>query len=96
MIRLTAAAANDSQFLREVHLPKGSIIVFDRGYYDFTTLNRFTYDGIAWVTRLRKLFAYDIIEDLKPENNTNIKSDEHILLGYRSSVRVKSKINKIL
>jgi len=94
MIRLTAAAANDSQFLREVHLPKGSIIVFDRGYYDFTTLNRFTYDGIAWVTRLRKLFAYDIIEDLKPENNTNIKSDEHILLGYRSSVRVKARLIK--
>src|SRR5665647_242644 len=96
MIRLTAAAANDSQFLREVRLPKGSIIVFDRGYYDFTTLNRFTFDGITWVTRLRKLFAYDIIEDLKPGKNTDIKSDEHILLGHRSSVRVKARLIKFL
>ena len=94
MIRLTAATANDSQFLREVRLPRGSIIVFDRGYYDFTTLNRFTCDGITWVTRLRKLFAYDSIEDLEPANNTDIKSDEHILLGHRSSVRVKARLIK--
>jgi Transposase DDE domain/Domain of unknown function (DUF4372) len=94
MIRLTAATANDSQFLREVRLPKGSIIVFDRGYYDFTALNRFTSDSITWVTRLRKLFAYDIIEDLKPSKNTDIKSDEHILLGHRSSVRVKARLIK--
>jgi hypothetical protein len=31
MIRYSAAAANDSQYLKEIQLPKGSIIVFDRG-----------------------------------------------------------------
>jgi hypothetical protein len=92
MIRLTAAAANDSQFLREVHLAKGSIIVFDRGYYDFTTLNRFTCDGITWISRLRKLFAYDIIENLKSSQDDTIKSDQNILLGHRSSTRVKARL----
>jgi len=93
MIRFSSAVANDSQFLKEIHLPKGSVIVFDRGYYDFTTLNRFTGDGITWVTRLRKLFAYDIVEDiLKPGEDSAIKSDQHIVLGHRSSVRVKARL----
>ncbi|MEO6219733.1 MAG: DUF4372 domain-containing protein [Ginsengibacter sp.] len=92
MIRLTAASANDSQFLREVRLANGSIIVFDRGYYDFTTLNRFTSDGITSVTRLRKLFAYDIIEDFKSSKDSEIKSAQHILLGHRSSIRVRARL----
>ena len=93
MIRFSSAVANDSQFLKDIHLPKGSVIVFERGYYDFTTLNRFTSDGITWVTRLRKLFAYDIVEDiLKPGEDNAIKSDQHIILGHRSSVRVKARL----
>lgn len=95
MIRYSSAVANDSQFLKEINLIKGSIIVFDRGYYDFTTLNRFNTDGITWVTRLRKLFAYDVVENIPTgEANSTIKSDQHIVLGHRSSIRVKARLIK--
>lgn len=93
MIRLTDAAANDSQFLKEVNLPKGSVIVFDRGYRDFTTLNRFTSEGIVWVTRLNRLFAYDIKQEyLLPDNSSAIISDQQIQLGWRSGTRVTARL----
>lgn len=93
MIRLTEAAANDSQFLKEVNLPKGSVIVFDRGYRDFTTLNRFTSEGIVWVTRLNRLFAYDIKQEyLLPDNSSAIISDQQIQLGWRSGTRVTARL----
>jgi len=93
MIRLTEAAANDSQFLKEVNLPKGSVIVFDRGYRDFTTLNRFTSEGIAWVTRLNRLFAYDIKQEyILPDNSSAIISDQQIQLGWRSGTKVTARL----
>ena len=93
MIRLTEAAANDSQFLKEVNLPRGSVIVFDRGYRDFTTLNRFTNEGIAWVTRLNRLFAYDIKQEyILPDNSSAIISDQQIQLGWRSGTRVTARL----
>lgn len=93
MIRYSAAAANDSQFLKEVHLPGGSIIVFDRGYFDFNKLNDFSDKGVTWVTRKRSLFAYDILGEVSPPNaQKGIVSDKHILLGHRSSTRVRGRI----
>ena len=35
-VRYTEAVRHDHMLLREIHLPKGSIIVFDRGYVDYT------------------------------------------------------------
>jgi hypothetical protein len=95
MIRYSSAAANDSKFLKEIHVPKGSIIVFDRGYYDYITLNRFSSDGVTWVTRRRKLFSYDVIKRLpNPSKDAGIISDKLIRLGHRTSTRVQARIVK--
>ena len=40
LVRLTAAASNDTNFMSEIHLPKGSILTFDRGYNDYSQLSR--------------------------------------------------------
>ena len=94
MIRYSAAAANDSQFLKEVFLPKGSILVFDRGYCDFTTLNRFANDNITWVTRRRKQLTYKVLQDYKKadDDDETIISDEQIQLGWRSGTKVKARL----
>ena len=94
MIRYSAAAANDSQFLKEVYLPKGSILVFDRGYHDYKTLNRFANDNITWVTRRRKQLTYKVLQGYKKtDDNETIISDEQIQLGWRSGTKVKACIN---
>lgn len=93
MIRYSAAAADDSQFLKEVDLPKGSVTVFDRGYYDFTTLNRFTNDSITWVSRRRKLFTYEVLNNYAIENSDgSIISDQQTQLGWRSGIKVVARL----
>lgn len=92
MIRYSAAAANDSSFLKEVYLPKGSVVVFDRGYNDFTTLNRFTSDRITWVTRLRKLLTYEVVEQYATQSDEGVISDEKIQLGWRSGTKVIARL----
>jgi len=93
MIRYSAAAANDSQYLKEVQLPTGSVIVFDRGYCDYTTLNRFANDNITWVTRRRKQLTYKVIQVYrKPNNDETIISDEQIQLGWRSGIKVTARL----
>jgi hypothetical protein len=94
MIRYTSAIANDSQFLKEVDLPKGSILVFDRGYRDFAALNKFTDTGITWITRRTKLFAFEI--NNKVENSgtdKSIISDRHVIMGHKDiKHRVKARL----
>jgi len=93
MIRYSAAAANDSQFLKEVDLPKGSIIVFDRGYADYIKLNSFSASGITWVTRKRSRSAYDVLEELdNPHKDKGVTADKRILLGYKGGNRVLGRI----
>ena len=93
MIRYSAAVANDSQFLKEIFLPKDSILVFDRGYCDYTTLNRFANDNITWVTRKRKQLTYKVLQGYKKaDDDKTIISDEKIQLGFRSGTKVKARL----
>jgi len=92
MIRFSAAAANDSQFLKEIHLAPGSVILFDRGYRDFITLNRFTNEHVTWVTRLIKTFTYSVLKSLSVESNTPIISDEQIQLGSPTGKKVIARL----
>jgi len=93
MIRYSAAAANDSSFLKEVHLPKGSILVFDRGYADYIKLNSFSASGVTWVTRKRSRSAYDVLEELdNPHKEKGVIADKRIRLGHRGSNRVLGRI----
>lgn len=88
MIRYSAAASNDSKFLKEVNLPKGSVIVFDKGYHDYNTYNRFSEQHITWVTRLRDRSAYHIkqrnaVNDYQKQHG--VRTDWSIELGHHHS-----------
>jgi hypothetical protein len=91
MIRYSSGVANDSQFLKDIQLPKGSVIVFDRGYHDFATLNRFTIDSITWVTRRTYLFSLAIKNKLPhPGNDKCIISDRQVIIGHKD---IKHRVN---
>lgn len=94
MIRYSSAIANDSPFLKDIRLPKGSVIVFDRGYRDFVALNRFTTDGITWVTRRTSLFAFAIKNKIEvPCTDKCVISDRHVIMGHKDiKHRVKARL----
>jgi Transposase DDE domain/Domain of unknown function (DUF4372) len=88
MIRYSPSAANDASFLKEVHLAKGSVVVFDKGYRDYSTYNRFGEDGITWVTRHADHSVYKIrdryrVHDYQKQHG--IKTDWAIELGHNHS-----------
>jgi hypothetical protein len=85
LIRFTAGAANDTSFMKHITLAKGSILVFDRGYNDYTQLDRFTTEGITWVTRVRRSM---VVESLYEKDITSyhqkqgVVSDTVVCLGH--------------
>ena len=98
MIRYSAGTDNDCRFLQEVKLPAGSIIVFDKGYRDYSTYNRFTEQRITWVTRHRSDSVYKLKERY-PVNDyqkqQGVRSDHHIVLGHshqKKAVKVPARL----
>jgi hypothetical protein len=85
LIRYTAAVAHDTPFLKEINLPKGSILVFDRGYNDYHQYQRFSSQDITWVTRKRKYCVYRIKEKLpvsSAQTKRGVKKDRLVVLGH--------------
>jgi len=97
MIRFSASASADSSFLKEVNLPKDSIVVFDRGYNHYATFNRFTELGVKWVTRLRQCAATEVLKDrfvADGQREKGIVSDQLIMLGrYHSKDKRRIKVS---
>jgi transposase len=93
MVRYSAAAATDIQFLKLVKLPAGSVVVFDKGYRHYASYNLLTRQQITWVTRHRDSSAYKILK-INPVNDfqkqKGITSDHSILLGRPGQYNVET------
>jgi hypothetical protein len=88
MIRFSAGSDNDAKYLKEVQLPAGSVIVFDKGYRDYSTYNRFTIQHITWITRHRDSSVYKIRERRavnEYQRRQGIDADWYIELGHSHS-----------
>ena len=96
-VRYTEASRHDHVLLGEVHLPKDSIIVFDRGYVDYFQYQRFTDDGVYYVTRLKDNAVYTSGQEYDiPESAGNgILKDEGIVLSYGEKSEQKHRCRRI-
>jgi len=84
MICLSAGVENDMKFLKEVHLPKGSVIVFDKGYRAYSSYNRFAKEKITWVTRHKDNSVFRIKAECpvnEIQRKKGVTSDWSIELG---------------
>jgi hypothetical protein len=62
---VTDAKTSDIRAARELVLPSGSIVVFDRGYNDFVWFVSMTLQGIWFVTRMKDGTNYRVVEHRK-------------------------------
>jgi len=86
LIRFTAGAAHDSPFLKDLKLPEGSILVFDRGYVDYAQFQHFSDQGVTWVTRRRRNTVYQTTEKLsvsQSQSTKGVQKDKLVVLGHR-------------
>jgi len=78
----------------KIHLPKGSIVVFDKGYNDYKAFNRFSKEGVSWVTRLHKHLVYKKLADhdiTELQQGKGVLYDQQIVLGVEYKLKAKSK-----
>lgn len=98
MVRFSSAVSNDVKFLQFVAIPKHSVVVFDRGYPDYKTYNRFSEEKITWVTRLRKSAIVKIVHDkliTDYHKKHGVLSDQEITLGHshqKSAIKVNARL----
>lgn len=98
MIRFSPATDNDAPFLRDVQLPKGSVIVFDKGYRSYASYNRFTAQQITWVTRHRHHSVHKIKQRYPVsayQKQQGIRTDHRVELGHvhqPHAIKVQARI----
>jgi len=83
MVNITEAKVHDRYGLEQLVFPKNTIVVEDRGYFDFTLmLGRIRAENV-FVTRIKGNTSYESIEelDLPDETDQDILKDQIIALN---------------
>jgi len=86
-INVSDGKVSDNTAAYDIAIPKGSVVVADRGYVDFKLLNIWNKKQINFVVRLKENIKYIPYEEIPlPENkNLNILKDEVILLMEKAT-----------
>ena len=83
-VHLSDAKENDKAFLPKLTLPKGSIVVMDRGYNSYKPLIKWTKQKVMWVTRLHPSSVWSLQQSLTVTENQRqqgVLQDAIIALG---------------
>jgi hypothetical protein len=98
LIRYSEAVRHDHTFLKEVHhLPKGSIITFDKGYVDYAQYEEFTNNSIWYVTRLKDNAIYKarVEFDIPDQADSGVLKDEEVFLFYGANKKCAHRARRI-
>lgn len=80
LIKFSSAATHDHTFLKDLKLEQGSIVVFDKGYNDYTQYAQWNNEGVSYITRQKRNAKYISLEefDLSEDAPDEILKDELI------------------
>ena len=79
-VHITDGKTSDIKGAQSLALPKGSILVADRGYVDFTWLNHLNSQGVFVVTRIKRRTCYTVLERRPIRPHQGVTSDQIIQL----------------
>lgn len=86
LVRLTSGATHDVTFIKGLKLPAGSIVTFDKGYFNYSQYERWKSEQVDWITRLKQTGAYTVIEDIDvtiSSKNKGVLLSQKVNLGYK-------------
>ncbi len=93
---ITEGKVHEVNIAREVSLPRGSIVVIDRGYVDYELFGRWTEEGVYFVTRQKDNADYRVVEEREVPYGRNILKDEVIeLRGFYSQQKCPYRLRRI-
>ena len=82
---LTDAHTGDVAVARTWHFAPGSLVVFDKGYVDYSWFNSLNEQGIYFVTRQKTHARYQVLERRRPPPGSAIDCDQTIALSGAKS-----------
>lgn len=77
---VTEGNVHEVNIARGLTFPKGSILAIDLGYIDYALYDRWTTDGVYFVTRQKENAAYRVVEERTVPRNRHIRADHVIEL----------------
>jgi putative transposase len=92
-IAVTHGKVGDQTGAKMLKFPKGSVVVFDRGYMDYSWHKDLTDKGIFWVTRIRTKAKYRVLERNNVEKRTGVTSDQ--IIEYTSDRSRKNNLHPV-
>jgi hypothetical protein len=75
-LEITDARKHESKIAQALTLPKGSIVVFDRGYVCYRWFVALIQAGVFFVTRQKKNMSYKVLERRPANKKLGITSDQ--------------------
>ncbi len=76
-VTITEGREHEIYWARALDLPSSSVVVFDRGFFDYRFFNQLTEKKIRFVTRLKRVVPYSVQERRRPVG-TGVTSDQVI------------------
>ena len=93
---VTRGKTGDQTQAKLMRFPKGSVVVFDKGYNDYGWHNQLTEQGIFWVTRIRGNAKYRVLERRPVNRSQGVTSDQTIeFTSVRSSQKGLRAVRRI-
>ena len=93
---ITEGRAADVTVAQQLDLPKGSLTVMDRGYNDYRLFDRWTKEGVGFVTRLKKNAQWMSLEERPVKPGSRIRRD---VIGrfydFDASRRIETKFRRV-
>ncbi len=89
-MRITEAKTHDKNFLKDIQVPKYSMLVFDKAYNYYQQFAKWTKDDIYFVTRQKTNAVYEVI---KKVSSSRSKKDTARVLG-EELIEISYKIGK--
>ncbi|OKY74181.1 MAG: IS4 family transposase [Desulfobulbaceae bacterium DB1] len=78
---MTDGKGHEVQWAKALNLPKGSCVVFDRGFTDYTWYESLMSNGIFFVTRLKSNALVQYFKNRPGRKSTGVTMDRQIQLG---------------
>jgi len=91
--QITEGRISENEQARLFNAPKGSVLVFDKGYNNYRWHKALTDKGIYWVTRIRGNAKYKVLERRDASDNPAITSDQ--IIKYSSTQRDSEQLHPI-
>ena len=87
---ITDAKTHESRIAQALELPKGAIVVFDKGFNSYPWFRALGVKGVFFVTRLKRNAVYKLLER-RPVNRTDGVTSDHIIevVSEKKSLRLR-------